>query len=57
MNLVLDLLLSTPETLINNPDVQNRLIASGKNGVSLTDQKRIQQKAKKKISKEGGKYD
>lgn len=55
MNLVLDLLLSTPEILINNPDVQNRLIASGKNGVSLTDQKGSNKKAKKKISKEGGK--
>lgn len=45
MNLVLDLLLSTPEPLIHNTEVQNRLLATGKNGLSLTDQKRIQKKS------------
>lgn len=35
MNLLLDLLLSTPESLVENTDMQNKLLESGKEGIEV----------------------
>lgn len=42
MNLVLDLLLSTPESLSGNTETQDRLIASGKDGIEVLDHSRLE---------------